>query len=122
MLTGTVKSLDELDKNDWRHIAPRFHGQAFDQNMKLVDAIAAMAQKHQVTTSQIALAWLLSQGNDIFPIPGTKRIQYLDENFNAIQVQLTQDDLQQLGDIIAANPIQGERYPELANQLVDRSE
>ena len=119
MLTAKIDSLDGLEKNDWRHVSPRFHGQAFIQNKKLVDAVSQIAKQHNVTTGQIALAWLLAQGDDIFPIPGTKRISYLGENFGAIQVKLSTLDLEALQAILDANPVAGKRYPADAQELVD---
>jgi aryl-alcohol dehydrogenase-like predicted oxidoreductase len=120
MLTGKLASREQLAENDWRRIAPRFQEGAFDKNKALVDAVGAMAKARDVTTGQVALAWLLASGNDIFPIPGTKRIAYLEENWNALDMRLSEAELNALRSILLAHPAAGDRYPAKVQRLVER--
>lgn len=110
-LTGQFKTFDDLPVNDYRRNAPRFQGENFQKNLALVTEIEAVAKEKGCTPSQLALAWVLAQGNDIVPIPGTKRVKYLDENLGAVSVELTPDDLQRIDDILPAGSASGERYP-----------
>jgi aryl-alcohol dehydrogenase-like predicted oxidoreductase len=109
MLTGTVTSGDDLDRSDFRRGQPRFQGDALDQNLRLVDEVRAVADARGATPAQVALAWLLAQGDDVVPIPGTKRVHRLDENLGALDVELSEDDLARLGSL---RPV-GERYPDM---------
>jgi aryl-alcohol dehydrogenase-like predicted oxidoreductase len=106
-LTGRIKSIDDLDEDDWRRDNPRFSEENFKQNLVLVDKIEALAAKKDVKPSQIAIAWVLAQGDDIVTIPGTRRISYLEENLASLVVELSEDDLAYLADIGTAV---GERY------------
>lgn len=96
MLTGTVTSTDALDPSDFRRTNPRFAPGALDQNVRLVDEVRTVAAEHDATPAQVALAWLLTRGDDIVPIPGTKRVERLEENLGALDVKLTEDDLARL--------------------------
>ncbi len=102
MLTGTVASLDELEDNDFRRTVPRFQGENLDRNLALVAVVRDVAAAHGATPGQVALAWLAAQGDDVVPIPGTKRRKYLEENVGALDVELTPGDLERLGSLSAA--------------------
>jgi aryl-alcohol dehydrogenase-like predicted oxidoreductase len=92
-LSGRFNSFDEIPDDDFRKRNPRFAGEAFDQNMKLAAKVQEIAQEKGATPAQLAIAWVLAQGNDLVPIPGTKRIKYLEDNAGAVEVELTQEDL-----------------------------
>jgi aryl-alcohol dehydrogenase-like predicted oxidoreductase len=110
-LTGAIQKIDQLDKNDWRRQNPRFEAQNFDQNQKLVQAITQIAKEKHATPAQLAIAWLLHQGNDIVPIPGTRKIERLDENAKATTLKLTQDEIERLEQVLTENEVAGTRYP-----------
>jgi aryl-alcohol dehydrogenase-like predicted oxidoreductase len=110
-LTGEIKKADQLASNDWRRNNPRFQGANFDQNQRLVHAVEEIAQERGCTPAQLALAWLLHQGEDIVPIPGTRRIARLDENAAAARIQLTRNDLERIDAVLDANIVSGARYP-----------
>jgi aryl-alcohol dehydrogenase-like predicted oxidoreductase len=95
-LSGRFRSLDDLEANDWRRNNPRFQGEAFEANMRIVDKITEIAEEKGVKPGQLALAWVLAQGTDIVPIPGTKRRSYLEENLAATEIDLSEDDLQRI--------------------------
>jgi aryl-alcohol dehydrogenase-like predicted oxidoreductase len=107
MLTGTISSTDELSEGDFRRRHPRFAAGAFSANRELVDVVKAIAEAHGATPGQIALAWVLAQGEDLVPIPGTKRVPYLEENAGAAAVELSDEDLSRL-DVLSGR-IVGER-------------
>jgi aryl-alcohol dehydrogenase-like predicted oxidoreductase len=109
-LTGQIKSIDDLDADDWRRGAPRFQGGNFQKNLDLVREIEAMAKEKGCTPAQLALGWMLAQGDDIVPIPGTKRRKYLEENLGAIEVRLTTADLDRIDRIIPPGAAAGTRY------------
>ena len=111
-LTGQIKKFDDFEVGDYRRFSPRFQGDNFNKNLQLVDKIAAMAAAKGCTISQLALAWVLAQGDHIFPIPGTKRIKYLEENVGSLNVQLSTEDLQQINQLAPKNAAAGPRYPE----------
>jgi aryl-alcohol dehydrogenase-like predicted oxidoreductase len=111
-LTGQIKSVDDLEPDDFRRSSPRFQGENFQKNLDLVREIEAMAGEKGCTASQLALAWVLAQGNDIVPIPGTKRRRYLEENVGALDVTLNADELQRIDRIIPPGAAAGTRYPE----------
>jgi aryl-alcohol dehydrogenase-like predicted oxidoreductase len=111
-LTGAIKSPEDLPENDWRRSSPRFQGENFYKNLALVDKVKEIADAKGCTASQLALAWLLHQGDDIIPIPGTKRIGFLEENVKAADVQLSAAELQQLRDLMPRDEVAGARYPE----------
>ncbi|MEO5979396.1 MAG: aldo/keto reductase [Chryseolinea sp.] len=113
-LTGQIKKFDDFEANDWRRFSPRFQGENFDMNLTLVKKIEALAKSKGCTASQLALAWVLRQGDFIFPIPGTKKIKYLEENFDATKVELSAKDLILLDQIAPKGVAAGERYnPEM---------
>jgi len=114
-LTGQIKSVDDLAPDDFRRHNPRFQGENFDKNMRMVDAVNDLAAQKGCTPSQLALAWLLAQGDDIAPIPGTKRVKYLEDNLGAVNVTLSAGELQQLGDIFPVGAATGERYPDMSS-------
>jgi aryl-alcohol dehydrogenase-like predicted oxidoreductase len=109
-LTGAIQSIDNLDEDDYRRFSPRFQGENFQRNLDLVSTISELAADKALTPAQLALAWVLSQGEDIVPIPGTKRRDRLEENVGAVDVELTDDELREIAD--ALPEAAGERYPE----------
>jgi aryl-alcohol dehydrogenase-like predicted oxidoreductase len=117
-LTGAIQSVDDLDEDDYRRFSPRFQGENFQRNLDLVTKIEELAADKAVTPAQLALAWVLSQGEDIVPIHGTKRRARLEENAGAVDVVLSDDELRE---IAGALPLAaGQRYPEAMMQAVDR--
>lgn len=119
-LTGQIKKFDDLAADDFRRHSPRFQGENFDINLKLVAEIEKMAAAKNCTPSQLALAWVMAQGDYIFPIPGTKRIKYLEENVGALNVTLSADELKAIDAIAPAGVAAGLRYPEAAMSSVNR--
>ena len=119
-LTGQFKSLDDLPADDYRRNAPRFQGENFRKNLELVKKVEELAAAKGCTPGQLALAWVLAQGEDIVPIPGTKRAKYLDENLEAANIRLTPDDLAQLDGILPMGAAAGDRYPAPGLQTVNR--
>jgi aryl-alcohol dehydrogenase-like predicted oxidoreductase len=117
-LTGAIQSIDDLDEGDYRRFSPRFQGENFQRNLDLVTTIAALAADKAVTPAQLALAWVLAQGEDIVPIPGTKRRSRLEENAGAVDVVLSDDELREIAD--ALPEAAGQRYPEAMMQTVGR--
>lgn len=117
-LTGQFKSPDDLPEDDYRRHSPRFQGEAFQRNLDLVRAIEEMAQAKGCTPAQLALAWVLAQGDDIVPIPGTKRRTYLDDNLGALDVTLSEADLRRIDEVLPPGAASGERYPSMAT--IDR--
>jgi aryl-alcohol dehydrogenase-like predicted oxidoreductase len=119
-LTGQFKTIDDLAADDFRRNSPRFQGENFQKNLDLVRKIEDLAAAKGCTPSQLALAWVLAKGEDIVPIPGTKRVKYLDDNLAAIRISLTPDDLAQIEAILPAGAASGERYHAQAMQAVSR--
>jgi aryl-alcohol dehydrogenase-like predicted oxidoreductase len=113
-LSGQIKSLDDLDENDFRRRGPRFQGENFQKNLDLVAKVEELAGEKGITPSQLALAWVLAQGEDIVPIPGTKRVKYLEENVGAVDVQLTEDDLRRIDEAFPKGATAGDRYPDMS--------
>jgi aryl-alcohol dehydrogenase-like predicted oxidoreductase len=111
-LTGQFKSFDDLEATDYRRYSPRFQGENFQKNLELVDRVNAIAEAKGITASQLALAWVLRQGEEIVPIPGTKRRKYLEENLAASDVHLTDQDLAEIEAIFPKDAAHGLRYPE----------
>lgn len=109
-LSGELKSFDDLPADDVRRSQPRFQGENFQKNLELVDKLAQMARMKGCTTSQLALAWVHAQGQDIIPIPGTKRRRYLDENVAALGVQLSREALDEIENVFPAGAATGDRY------------
>lgn len=119
-LSGQIRSVDDFPEGDYRVMSPRFQGENFNKNLQLVDAVKAMAETKGVTPSQLALAWVLAQGDDVVPIPGTKRRRYLEENLDALSVTLTADDLAVLETLLPKGAVSGTRYPGEMMSLVNR--
>jgi aryl-alcohol dehydrogenase-like predicted oxidoreductase len=118
-LTGQIRKFEDLAADDYRRNSPRFQGANFQKNLDLVQRVEELAQRKNCTSSQLALAWVLAQGNDIVPIPGTKRRKYLEENVGAIDVKLTAADLKQIEEIVPAMSVAGERYNESMMKIVN---
>jgi aryl-alcohol dehydrogenase-like predicted oxidoreductase len=108
-LSGRFQSPDDFEEGDFRRNNPRFQGENFQKNLQLVERVEEIADEKDVTAGQLAIAWVLAQGDDVVPIPGTKRVRYLEENLGAVGIELTDDDLRRLDDVGAA---EGTRYPE----------
>lgn len=119
-LTGQFKKFEDLPGDDYRRNSPRFQGENFGKNLELVEKIEAIARRKQCTPSQLALAWVLAQGPDIVPIPGTKRLRYLEENIGAASVALTPDELREIDAILPAGAAAGERYHAQGMTAVNR--
>ncbi len=119
-LTGSFKKPDDLNENDFRRHNPRFQGDNFEHNLQIVKEIEKIAAEKKCKPSQLALAWVLAQGEDIVPIPGTKRIKYLEENIGALNVHLTKEDLERLDKIAPRGAAKGLRYPEPAMKFIDQ--
>jgi aryl-alcohol dehydrogenase-like predicted oxidoreductase len=112
ILTGKVKNTGEFGPKDFRRISPRFHGDNFDKNLQLVERIERIAAEKNCTPAQLALAWVLAQGPDVVPIPGTKRRTYLDQNLQALEVKLTPEDLRRIDQAAPRGAAVGARYPD----------
>ncbi len=119
-LTGQIKRFEDLRWDDYRRESPRFQGENFERNLDLVRRVSEIAREKKCTPAQLALAWVLAQGEDIVPIPGTKHRKYLWENIGALDVCLTSDDLAQIEEVAPKGAASGPRYPEAAMQMVDR--
>jgi aryl-alcohol dehydrogenase-like predicted oxidoreductase len=119
-LTGQIKKYEDLAEDDSRRNGPRFQGENFQKNLELVTRIQEMAKEKGCTPAQLALAWVMAQGEDIVPIPGTKRRKYLEENVGALEVRLTAEDLRRIDEIAPKGIAAGDRYPEAAMKAVNR--
>jgi aryl-alcohol dehydrogenase-like predicted oxidoreductase len=113
-LTARWKTPEDIPENDWRRKQPRFQGDNFYANLKIVAQIDELAKEKGVKPGQLALAWVLAQGNDIVPIPGTKHVEYLKENIDAVDIKLTDEDLQRLSEVAPAGQTAGDRYPDMS--------
>ena len=111
-LTGQIKTEDDFDPTDYRRFSPRFQGENFKKNLELVQKIKELADTKNCTPSQLALAWVMAQGDYIFPIPGTKKIKYLEENAGAVNIHFTPEELIEMDDIFPMDAAAGLRYPE----------
>jgi aryl-alcohol dehydrogenase-like predicted oxidoreductase len=120
-LTGAIQKLEDLDPTDWRRTNPRFGEKALQENLKLAAAVKELAGEKGVTPAQLALAWVLAQGQDLIPIPGTKRLRYLEDNMGALQVKLTESDRKKIAERVAQFQIVGERYTPDMMALVQRA-
>jgi aryl-alcohol dehydrogenase-like predicted oxidoreductase len=118
-LTGQIKSPDDFAEDDFRRTNPRFQGDNFDKNIQLVREVEKMAREKGCTTAQLALAWVLAQGEDIVPIPGTRHVRYLDENIGAFDVKLTPEDMKRLDEILPPGAAAGQRYPERSMAMLN---
>ena len=114
-LTGAITSLDDLDPGDFRRHNPRFTGDALAANLALVEAVRTLADAKGITAGQLALAWVLAQGDDVVPIPGTKRVRYLEENVAAASITLSDEDMAALAEAVPVAAVQGERYPDMSS-------
>jgi aryl-alcohol dehydrogenase-like predicted oxidoreductase len=118
-LTGKIRNFDDLAADDFRRSSPRFQGDNFQKNLELVSRIESMAREKACTPSQLALAWVIARGNNIFPIPGTKHVKYLEENVGALQVKLTPADMETIDSIAPKGVAAGLRYPESGMKVVN---
>ena len=119
-LTAKITSLDDLADNDWRRSMPRFEQENFGRNLELVERIKALAARKGCSPAQLALAWVLAQGDDIVPIPGTKRRRYLEENIGALDVHLAPDELAEIDAILPAGAAAGSRYSAPGMRTISR--
>jgi aryl-alcohol dehydrogenase-like predicted oxidoreductase len=119
-IAGRFKKFDDLPADDYRRFSPRFQGENFPRNLELASRIADIAQEKNCTAAQLALAWVLAQGDDIIPIPGTKRREYLEENVEAARLHLTPEDLARIEEVSPRGAVAGPRYPEAAMASVNR--
>ena len=116
-LTGQIRSMDDLSDDDWRKTSPRFMGENFQRNLRIADEVAAVAAELGATSAQVALAWLLAKGDDIAPIPGTKRVSRVEENIAADSIELTADQMAKLDNL---TPPAGDHHNEAQMHMIDR--
>jgi aryl-alcohol dehydrogenase-like predicted oxidoreductase len=114
-LSGAIRSPDDLDDDDFRKSNPRFQGDNFRRNLDLVEQVRAIAEEKGATPAQLALAWVLSRGDDVVPIPGTRRRPYLEENVAALEVELTRDDLERIESVFPHGATAGDRYSDMSS-------
>jgi aryl-alcohol dehydrogenase-like predicted oxidoreductase len=119
-LTGQIKRFEDLPEDDYRRTSPRFQEENFRRNLDLVRRVSEIASEKKCAPAQLALAWVLAQGDDIVPIPGTKRRKYLQENVGALDVTLTSKDLARIDEVASQEAVAGARYPDWAMQMVNR--
>jgi aryl-alcohol dehydrogenase-like predicted oxidoreductase len=119
-LTGQFKKFEDLPADDFRRFMPRFQGDNFQKNIDLVTQVEQMAREKHCTPAQLALAWVLAQGDDVVPIPGTKRRKYLEQNLGAIGIKLTPEDLARIDQVAPKGVAAGQRYPEAAMAAMDK--
>jgi aryl-alcohol dehydrogenase-like predicted oxidoreductase len=120
-LTGKIQKPEDLPQDDYRRSTPRFQGENFQRNLEIVKRVEEIAREKRCTPAQLALAWVLAQGEDIVPIPGTKRRKYLQENIGALDVDLTSEDLARIDEVAPKDAFVGSRYPEAMMKLLSRS-
>jgi len=118
-LTGEIRRFEDLAEDDYRRFSPRFQGENFQKNLDLVARVQALAEAKGCSAAQLALAWVLAQGRDVAPIPGTKRRKYLEENLGALEVRLSADDLRHIDEVAPAGAAAGPRYPEFMMAFVN---
>jgi aryl-alcohol dehydrogenase-like predicted oxidoreductase len=118
-LTGAIQKPTDLADDDWRHTNPRFQGAALEKNLELAEHVKRLAGHKGCTPAQLALAWVLAQGDDLVPIPGTKRVKYLEENLGAVRVSFTQSELDDIDRLFPPGAATGDRYPEGMMGLVN---
>jgi aryl-alcohol dehydrogenase-like predicted oxidoreductase len=118
-LTGRFRTFEDLPEDDYRRNSPRFQGDNFQKNLDLVERVEEIARRKQCTPAQLALAWLLAQGNDIVPIPGTKHRRYLEENIGALRVELTRSDLEEVEEVAPKGVAAGDRYHEAGMRTIN---
>jgi len=114
-LTGRFEAPEDLPENDWRRNNPRFQGENFQKNLDLVDEVERLAAAKEVTPAQLALAWVLHQGDDIVPIPGTTNPDHLDQNLDALDVSLSDEELARIDEIAPEGTAAGDRYPDMSS-------
>jgi aryl-alcohol dehydrogenase-like predicted oxidoreductase len=119
-LTGQIKNQDSLSEDDRRRQFPRFQGENFEHNLRLVERIREIAAEKKCQPAQLALAWVLAQGEDIVPIPGTKRRKYLEENIGAVEIELSAEELARINEVARPGTAAGSRYPEAAMGAINR--
>jgi aryl-alcohol dehydrogenase-like predicted oxidoreductase len=119
-LTGRYRRIEDLEPNDWRRNNPRFQGENFAKNLQLVDKINELAARKKVTASQLALGWVLAQGKDIAPIPGTRHVKYLEENIASADIRLSPEELREIDTIAPKGVAAGTRYPEAGMKTIHR--
>lgn len=119
-LTGQITRYEDLEDDDYRRHSPRFQGENFSKNLHVVEKVKALAAQKGVTAGQLALAWVMAQGEDVVPIPGTKHRKYLEENVAAVQIQLTDQELAEIEEIMPKGVASGSRYPESMMKLINR--
>ena len=118
-LTGDIKKFEDLEEDDYRRHSPRFQDENFEKNLELVDHIEQLAEQKGCTSAQLALAWLLSRGDDIVPIPGTKHPEYVEQNAGAVEIELTDSELNKIEEIAPKGVASGARYPERSMKTLD---
>ena len=119
-LTGKIQKVEDLAPEDWRRLNPRFKKENLEPNLKIIQGLGKIAEEKKCTLAQLALAWLLAQGNDVVPIAGTKKRKYLEENIGALKVKLAEDDLKRINEMAPIGAAKGSRYPEEAMGAVNR--
>jgi aryl-alcohol dehydrogenase-like predicted oxidoreductase len=119
-LTAKIRKPEDLQEDDFRLTTPRFQGENFQHNLDLVERVGEIARERRCTPAQLALAWALAQGDDIVPIPGTKRRKYLQENVGALSVELTSADLSRIDEVAPKHAFAGSRYPKAMMELLSR--
>ena len=119
-LTGQFKKFEDFEEGDYRRMSPRFQGENFNKNLELVKKIELLAREKHCTPSQLALAWVLAQGEFLFPIPGTKKVKYVEENIEAANIALSSKELEQIDEVFPKNVAAGLRYPEAMMKTVDQ--
>ena len=119
-LTGQIRSLADLPEDDWRRSNPRFQEEALQENLRLADLVAELAEKRNVTPAQLALAWVMAKGDHIVPIPGTKSPRRLAENAAAADVKLSPQDIEELDNAVSREAVHGDRYPESMMGLLNQ--
>jgi aryl-alcohol dehydrogenase-like predicted oxidoreductase len=119
-LTGQFKKLEDFEEGDYRRMSPRFQGENFNKNLELVKKIEVLARGKGCTPSQLALAWVLAQGDYLFPIPGTKKVKYLEENVAATGISLSSQELEQIDEVFPKNAASGLRYPEAMMKTINQ--
>jgi aryl-alcohol dehydrogenase-like predicted oxidoreductase len=118
-LTGRFRTFEDLPEDDYRRNSPRFQGDNFQKNLDLVERVEEIARRKKITPAQLALAWLLAQGDDIVPIPGTKQRRYLEENLRALEIELTPSDLERIEEVAPKGAAAGERYHEAGMRTIN---
>lgn len=119
-LTGQLRNFEDLPEDDYRRQSPRFQGENFQRNLDLVTRVQDLAEEKGCTPAQLAIAWVLAQGTDIVPIPGTKRRKYLEQNLAALNVRLSAEDLRRIDEVAPHSAVAAQRYAEAGMGMVNR--